>query len=133
MVQTIKNLWNKFLNLKWWQQLLLVLPFIILTIGMIIYIFSPIKSKKFDKEILKHNEKMVDKHIEKLVEREEKLKTEQEQHKSERLKVAERIKERENEAEQISKKINNADSIDELLSIHDELSSRVKSRTRSTR
>ena len=129
MVQTIKKLWAKWQELKTWQQVALLLPLILLTIGILIYILFPIKSKKLDREILKHNKNAVDEHITAILEKEEKLAKKQEDHKTKRLVITEKVKEREKEAENIVKRIDAADdNIDELLSIHESLNARARKR-----
>jgi ABC-type transport system involved in cytochrome bd biosynthesis fused ATPase/permease subunit len=128
MVQMIKNLWNKWESLKTWQQVLLLLPFILLTTLFIFYILSPIKSKKLEKEILKHNKKVVDNHITDKLEDAKQLEVEQKKIKAERIKKQEKIEEREKDAEQIIKEINNAgDDVNRLLELHDKLRTRRNS------
>lgn len=131
MIETIKSLWNKWENLKTWQQVTLLLPFILLTIGILLYIFSPIKSNNLNREMLKHNKKVVDKQIDNILEKDSKLKVKQNKHKAKRLEVTKKVEKREKETEYIIKKINDADDdIVKLMLIHDSINTRAKRRNR---
>lgn len=127
MVQIIKTLWNKWEALKTWQQIALVIPFVLLTSGILMYMLSPIKSKRLDKEILKHNKKATEKHVETIVKEKEESAKKQKEYKEKRLEVAKKVKEKEDEAKKIIKKINDADdNIAKLMGVHVSLNARNK-------
>lgn len=129
MVQTIKQLWNKWENLKTWQQIMLILPYLLLTIGLVLYILFPIKSKKLDIEILKNNKSIVDKQIAKNIKEIDQLAIKQTKHKEKRLEVVEKVIEKEHEAELTIKKIDAADdNLVELMAIHNSLIARARER-----
>ena len=127
MVQMIKDLWTKWENIKTWQQIALILPFILLTIGFIAYILFPFKPKKLEEEILEYNKKAVDKKVEEILEEKKILANKQIKHKEKRLKIIEKVKEKENETEKIIKQIDDADdNIAKLMSIHSSINARSR-------
>jgi len=131
MVQTIKLLWNKWQSLKTWQQVLLAAPFILLTILILVYIISPIKSKTLDEEILKHNKDNVEHHVAETVKKEKKLEKEQKEIKTKRILITDKINAHEKETNEIIKEIDNADgNIDELMRLHERLSAKAKRNTK---
>lgn len=125
MVQTIKDLWQDWKSLKTWQQVVFVLPYIILFILLIIYMISPIKSKKLDKEIIEHGKKASNDHLKTIEKEDKKLKKKQEKLASRRKEIERRIGDKSNEASSIIKDIERADdNLNELIDLHKRLNSR---------
>jgi peptidoglycan hydrolase CwlO-like protein len=127
MVQTIKDLWNSWKTLKTWQQVLLLLPFIILTIVIILYIFSPIKSEEINKQLVKHSKKTSDDHLDTIEHQDNVIVKAQEKVRSKRRDLERKISDKEHEANNILKDIDRADdNIDQLISLHKRLNSRKR-------
>jgi septal ring factor EnvC (AmiA/AmiB activator) len=127
MLKLIKQTWSEWKDLKTWQQVLILLPLLLLTLICGLYIFSPIKFKKLEEELLGQNKKSVNTAVKFLNKEDKKLAKEQQEIKIKRTEIKEKMIENEKEAEDIIKDIDNADGdITKLIGIHKRLNTRIR-------
>lgn len=128
----IKSLWQYWKALKTWQQVVLLLPIIVLTAGLIILILSPIKPKIISSttdDLITHNETFVNYQIASLEKEDKVIENKQKKVNKKIKKTKKEIERKEENAESIIKEIDNAgDDIDALLKLHDRLNSRNHSK-----
>jgi len=125
MLELIKQTWSEWKSLRAWQQVLLLVPLIILSIIVILYLFFPAKINKLEEALIQKNKKTVEKHIKTIEKKEKKVDKEIKEVQEERSEIKKEIEERQNEAENLIKDIDDADGdFDSLVNLHKKLNSR---------
>ena len=122
----LKSIWNWFQSLKTWQQVVLILPIILLSAGLIFLLFSPIKPKFLkQEEIIKYSKEAIDNHLNTLEEQQKELNKKQLNNNNNIKEIEKKIKKEEKDASNTIKEIEDADDdINKLLDIHRRLNAR---------
>jgi flagellar biosynthesis/type III secretory pathway M-ring protein FliF/YscJ len=127
----LKNLWNKFKKLPWWQKLLLALPFILLLIFVIITVFLPDSEHKKFNDAVQYHKEHVDEQLEKKKKLDKLLAKRDRRHQEVQERLEQEIKGNEEKAANIIRRIDNAannDDFDELERIQSELNATSQNR-----